>query len=1021
MTIGPEAKPSEINAIDHVVEECDPATNRIDETQPLPSEDSDALLKGSATKITDMIKNFTPSSYAYSSSAGAGRDHIRLKMSVTTTSSVHRSVLVSRKMPSLLHQLPCFSGSSRDSSSSMPTTGVSLASALTKSALNVVERDNIGEFEAYESNEDEGSTQSLETQDYSLCPSLGSNDSKEKSKVESERKKEDVQTSVTNSPGMISTKTLNNNHLVLNLDKIDLDNITIEDLRGLEVADGDILRAKHLNKLSCMEREHVLQDIHGVADLIEEKNRSLFVEESLKKLKIEIGKEMRLRKEKQTPSEKESNNVNSDNGNPNSREQSKQKNAPSRQEIPALEEQLGKVQHRLHQLVKCANDSENNNDSGADFLPEKQLSAKNHPMFGKLRDIGGFGSLAFGRSSAFNSRNSHHATGIFASSSGFGSSFFSPTTAMASTSSHKTPISKQAELDAAVLNSKDCLAYEQAVAQCRSRRRERNNSLFRPSLKDSECNDLDEDLYIDVEHRDFQLSFLRAEGYDTKKAAKRFLDYFEEKRRLFGTDFLTTKIQLKDLDVETKDCLESGQIQLLSERDRAGRAVVVFTKKISTNSEYRKNDDSILRAFWILSSIALEDEEIERKGAVLVYYTIGASDSVERHGVDGHRSRIRELGNVLDALPMRVAAIHWCVENVAMKQAANLSVMMLGRSNFVRVRCHSGSDRDVQYDLMTFGIPTDLFPVSMSGEVNVSRHTEFLRRRKKTEASSFLSKALALIEAPIIDDCFTLEVNDGQDPETAIGPPSPIGVGRDPFRTPNLVPLESRSHNSPNSPSISFNQQQQHCQYQPRQDHDHFEHCRKSDDFGYNENNKNTQSASFNDSFSLMGNHSSMQVQTSMQQPHQQHHMGVNMSMGVVPQFQQEHQRNEQVTSSKSGIPFSTEPVLVPGELDILLGRGRGAQNHKGNIHYRNVVETFRSRYEQIPQKGAKTQLIREVVAVIYDNGGRFLKQDGFGRWIPVDPEVARDKVSHSFRNQKRLSVGGNSTGESRKRSRDEN
>merc|ERR1711935_464935 len=152
-------------------------------------------------------------------------------------------------------------------------------------------------------------------------------------------------------------------------------------------------------------------------------------------------------------------------------------------------------------------------------------------------------------------------------------------------------------------------------------------------------------------------------------------------------------------------------------------------------------------------------------------------------------------------------------------------------------------------------------------------------------------------------------------------------------------------------------------------------------------------------------------------------------SMGMVQQFQQGQQVQRPQSSglsseSKSGISFSMEPVLVPGELDILLGRGRGAQNHKGNIHYRQVVETFRSRYEQIPQKGAKTQLIREVVAVIYDNGGRFLKQDGFGRWIPVDPEVARDKVSHSFRNQKRLSVGVSTpmAGEtsSKKRSLDE-
>jgi len=100
-----------------------------------------------------------------------------------------------------------------------------------------------------------------------------------------------------------------------------------------------------------------------------------------------------------------------------------------------------------------------------------------------------------------------------------------------------------------------------------------------------------------------------------------------------------------------------------------------------------------------------------------------------------------------------------------------------------------------------------------------------------------------------------------------------------------------------------------------------------------------------------------------------------------------------------------TEPVVVPGERDILLGRGRRAQNHNGNVHFREIVETFRQRYEAIPSKGGKTELIREVVDFIYDNGSRFIKQDSFGRWIPVGREVARDKVSHSFRNKKRLSL----------------
>lgn len=336
---------------------------------------------------------------------------------------------------------------------------------------------------------------------------------------------------------------------------------------------------------------------------------------------------------------------------------------------------------------------------------------------------------------------------------------------------------------------------------------------------------------------------------------------------------------------------------------------------------------------------------------------------------------------------------------------------------------------------MTFGIPTDLFPVSMTGKVDVLRHCEFLRKRKKTEASALLNKALALVvDPPMLDDC-NFDVNvDEQDPDTAIVPPSSVTTGGDPFTASNLVSAENTSHQSQsNSSRINLQHQKQYQQQQ-------FDNHRSSTEYGLSNSTStanNMHSASFNDSFCFIGNRNPMQAQSSMQHQYQQQQrlssfqqqqlgmnmnmnmgMSMGMGMGMVQQYQQQQQHRN--TSSKSGIPFSTEPVLIPGELDILLGRGRGAQNHKGNVHYRHVVETFRARYEQIPQKGAKTQLIREVVAVIYDNGGRFLKQDGFGRWIPVDPEVARDKVSHSFRNQKRLSVGGSSSGESKKRSRND-
>lgn len=962
-------------------------------SSPLASE----YPKSPVSKITETLMNITSTSCSYSSNLDASRGHIRLKMS--RNSAVLPTLLPGgrrsdMKIHSLLHQLPCFLGGPKNSSSS------SSLSDLTKFALRVIEKgdtyssedgdtnqdtDNAKQHEDGDKNEDKDKAkQHLNQEESALSDttqaqehlSASSLSQEEKAQIE-ETEEEEQTTGTTAIQADIDETSVAPPVAQADLDSIDLDNIKVHELHGLEAADGDVLGARYLNKLSRMEREHVLQEIHGVADPMEEENNYELIEDSLKKLSHEIKNQLVQLKEKIRSSVKKDENADTKVQEP--QEQLQQANGPPTPEVAASEEQLGELQQKH----------------------------KNHPIFGKLRDIGGLG---FACNSSFKKMRSSRSMSIL--SSGFSSSTFGPTTAMALSSIPTgSATTNEAQQDAAILNSKDAIAYEQALAQCRGRRRERNNSLFRPSANDDD-GDQDEGRYIDVEQRGFRLSFLRAERYDIKKAAKRFLDYFEEKRRLFGIAYLTTKIQLEDLDAETMDCLESGHIQLLTERDRAGRAVFVVTKKLAINSERCQDENCILRAFWILSLIALEDEETETKGAVLVNYNIGGANVVQRLGLDGHRRRVRQWGNVFQALPLRVASVHWCVENFALKQDANLSALMLGGSTFVRVRCHAGSDMDVQRALRTFGIPTNLLPVSMKGEVNLSRHSGLLRKLRKTEASAIFNKVLSLIEVPILDDDITLDVNDDeQDPGTAM-----ITAGGDPFATPSLVPMENRSHHNQNNPSINSHQQQQQQQFEKQH--------RNSNDVAYNIIDKNLQPAAFNDSFCFVfGNRNPMEVQASLQHQYQQQQLEKRMGMGMVQQhyhqkqqvFRRHQQQGDHISTSKSDIPFSIEPIVAPGELDILLGRGRGAQNHKGNINYRDCVETFRARYEQIPQKGAKTQLIREVVAVIYDNGGRFLKRDGFGRWIPVDREVARDKVSHSFRNQKRLSLGGAS-----KRSRDE-
>ena len=76
-----------------------------------------------------------------------------------------------------------------------------------------------------------------------------------------------------------------------------------------------------------------------------------------------------------------------------------------------------------------------------------------------------------------------------------------------------------------------------------------------------------------VKDRSFRLSFLRADCFDSRKAATRLVNFMEGKLNYFGPDALTRPIALSDMDEDDMECLSAGQLQWLGQRDRAGRAV----------------------------------------------------------------------------------------------------------------------------------------------------------------------------------------------------------------------------------------------------------------------------------------------------------------------------------------------------------------------------------------------------------------------------------------------------------------
>jgi hypothetical protein len=71
----------------------------------------------------------------------------------------------------------------------------------------------------------------------------------------------------------------------------------------------------------------------------------------------------------------------------------------------------------------------------------------------------------------------------------------------------------------------------------------------------------------------FKLTFLRADQYDTARAARRLAKYFDDKLSLFGEDKLVKKITMDDLSKEDMEVFDSGFMMSLPYKDSTGRPI----------------------------------------------------------------------------------------------------------------------------------------------------------------------------------------------------------------------------------------------------------------------------------------------------------------------------------------------------------------------------------------------------------------------------------------------------------------
>jgi hypothetical protein len=122
--------------------------------------------------------------------------------------------------------------------------------------------------------------------------------------------------------------------------------------------------------------------------------------------------------------------------------------------------------------------------------------------------------------------------------------------------------------------------------------------------------------------------------------------------------------------------------------------------------------------------------------------------------------------------------------------------------------------------------------------------------------------------------------------------------------------------------------------------------------------------------------------------------------------------------------------LVVPSPRDVLLGGLKLTQTQFGNANFRRFVEDYRDEYERSTSKLEKIKIAKKIVSEIKAGGARFLKQTDYkygkdGKmikkekgsalsigWVEVPDHVAREKISHAFRNLRaKKSKSSGSTG----------
>jgi hypothetical protein len=152
---------------------------------------------------------------------------------------------------------------------------------------------------------------------------------------------------------------------------------------------------------------------------------------------------------------------------------------------------------------------------------------------------------------------------------------------------------------------------------------------------------------------------------------------------------------------------------------------------------------------------ALKDVETQKRGIVAIPYNVGPSHTKDRQAV-------WKNALLVSVLPLRFTGVHYCYDDEKLRAVIFVAMVVFQKAARIRTRFHLGTDMEIIYTLMTFGIPNEALPVSFSGSLRLENHRDFIRRMRKEDDESKTSSNGNVVRRIIVPSQFDVLLGRGK-------------------------------------------------------------------------------------------------------------------------------------------------------------------------------------------------------------------------------------------------------------------